>query len=163
MPHPALAAIALVCAIVGVFGVVVPVLPGSLTVGVGLLVWGFGVHTTSAWIVMGVGLVLVAIGNLSSLVLTRRQLKQREIPGWPMIVALVGAIAGMFLIPGFGLVIGFVATLFVAELIRVKSVKAALTTSVAILKTVGVGMLLELTCALLATSVLVFGVAQSLS
>lgn len=161
MSHTALAAIALTLAVVGVFGVVVPVLPGSLMVAVAMLVWAFGVHSTLGWITFGVGAVLVAIGMTSSALLTRKHLKRREIPQWPVIVGLAGGIAGAILLPGPGLLIGFVATLFVVELVRIKQVRAAASTTWVAIKAVGLGMLIELGCALLATSTLVASVLLS--
>ncbi len=153
------AVVAVALTAIGVCGIVVPVLPGSITVGAGLLVWAIWGSSPWGWWAFGVGVALLAIGMSASLLLTKRQLDDRKIPQWPVFVGLVcGVIAG-FLLPALGLVIGFVAGLLVSEYIRVKDFNEAVSTSWAATKAIGLGMLIELGCAmaaggLLATSML---------
>lgn len=142
--------LAFVLALIGVVGIIVPVVPGSITILVGLLVWGVWGGSTHAVVVAIIGAALVLAGMTASTVLTKRNLDRRQIPQWPVIVGLVGGVIGSFVIPGFGLLIGFVATLLVCELIRVKDVRRALSTSWTAVKSVGLGMLIELGLALLA-------------
>lgn len=141
-------------AVVGVLGIIVPVLPGSLTIIVALLVWAWWGSSPWGWVAFGVGSVLVVAGMLASLLLARRDLKAREIPQWPVLVGLAAGIVGMFLLPGFGLLIGFVAGLLLSEYARVRNWRLAVDTSWVALKAIGVGMLVELTCGLVAASVL---------
>ncbi|HEX2856534.1 MAG TPA: DUF456 domain-containing protein [Propionibacteriaceae bacterium] len=150
-----LGAIAIVVAVVGVCGVVVPVLPGSLLVGLGLALWSVGHRSPLDWLLFGVGVVVLVIGSLTGALLTKRQLADRRIPHWPVVVGLVAGVAGMVFLPGPGLLIGFVVGLFVAELVRVRTPRAALSTSWVALKSVGLGMLIELACDLAVTAALV--------
>lgn len=142
--------LAFVLALVGVIGIIVPVLPGSFTILVGLVVWGIWGDSTHAVVVAIIGAALVLAGMTASAVLTKRNLDKKQIPQWPVVVGLVGGVVGSFVLPGFGLPVGFVVTLLVCELIRVKDTKLALSTSWTAVKSVGLGMLIELGLALLA-------------
>lgn len=153
------ALVAISCAVVGVIGIVVPVLPGSITVGAGLLIWAVATNSWSSWVAFGVGAVLLIFGAVAGSLLTRRNLKQREIPTWPVIVGLALGVVGLFTIPVVGLPLGFVVGLLVAEMIRLRSPRDALGTSWVAVKSLGVGMLVELGCALGAC----FGLAASMA
>lgn len=77
------------------------------------------------WLAFGVAAVLLAIGALSSLVLTGRSLQRHEIPKWPIVVGVAFGLVGLFVLPGFGLPIGFTAGLLLAEWIRVRNLGTA--------------------------------------
>ena len=143
--------------IVGVVGIVVPVLPGSITILGGLLLWAIVVGGPTGWVVFAVGGLLLLAGMAATYVLTGRTLKRHRIPNRSVIIGLVAGIVGMFLLPGFGLLIGFVVGLFVAEYLRVRDVQVALRTSWQAIKATGFGMLVELTCATLAVTTWVIG------
>lgn len=143
--------------IVGVVGIVVPVLPGSITILGGLLLWAIVVGGPTGWVVFAVGGLLVLAGMAATYVLTGRTLKRHRIPNRSVIIGLIAGIVGMFLLPGFGLLIGFVVGLFVAEYLRVRDVQVALRTSWQAIKATGFGMLVELTCATLAVTTWVIG------
>lgn len=149
-------------AMIGVCGIVVPVLPGSLAVACGLLVWAVWGTSPWGWLAFGVGLALVGVGATSSAVLTKRSLDKREIPRWPLFVALACAVVGTFLLPALGLAIGFVAGLLISEWIRVGTLREAVKTSWVALRATGVGMLLELACALLASTGLAVSIFTAL-
>lgn len=149
-----LALLVALLALVGLCGIVIPVLPGSLSVGVAALVWAIWGTSSWGWIAFGVAAVLLAIGMSASMLLTKRNLDSREIPRWPVIVGLVCGLVGAFVLPALGLPIGFVVGLFCAEVYRVRDASKAVSTSVATMKAIGTGMLIELVCAMTATAVL---------
>lgn len=155
---PTLAAVLTIAlAVLGIVGIIVPVLPGSITVLLGAVVWGvFGDSRTAVAAAIVAG-VLLLVGMSASAVLTKRRLDARQIPQWPVVVALLGGVVGSFLLPGFGLLIGFVVVLLVCELVRVKNLRLALQTSWVALKGVGLGMLIELGLAM--TAVMVLGIS----
>ncbi len=152
------AVIAVALTMVGVLGIVIPVLPGSLTILGALLVWGLWGDSTWGWLAFGLGAAFVAVGMASSWILTGRALKQREIPQWPVIVGLVAGVLGMFVLPGLGFILGFIAGVMISEYLRVRDFGTAVTTSWAMVKAVGVGILVELTCGLIAATVLALGI-----
>ncbi|MDQ0736346.1 DUF456 domain-containing protein [Arthrobacter agilis] len=143
---------------VGIAGVVVPVLPGSILIIVSLLVWALTVTSTEGWVVFAVGTTLASAGLAAGLVLTGRTLKQRRIPGRSVTIGVLAGIAGMFVIPVVGLFVGFALGLFASEYVRQREVRAALTSSLHALKATGLGILAELALACLAGTTWVIGV-----
>jgi len=156
-PHAAITAVVALLAVVGVLGVVIPVLPGSITILAALLTWAIFGGTPWGWLVFGVGAVLVLTGMVSSYVLTGKRLQKRQIPNRSVMVGLVCGVIGLFVLPGFGLPIGFLVGLLASEYLRVRNLRQALSTSWAALTAIGLGMLVGLTCAV--TAVTILGVA----
>lgn len=153
-PDVIAAIVAVLLAIVGIIGIVVPVLPGSITILVGLLVWAIWGGSGWAWTAFAIGGVVLVAGMVSGWILTKRGLDKREIPGWPVWVGIAAGIVGMFALPALGLPIGFVVGLVASEFIRLKDWRRALDTSWAAVKTLGLGMLIEFTCACIAIGLL---------
>ena len=145
--------------LVGVAGIIIPVLPGSILIGLSLLAWAlWGGAGTTGWVVFGIGQVLVLAGMAASAVLTGRKLKQHSIPGRSVVTGLVLGVVGMFLIPVVGLFLGFAAGLLLSELRRTRVWRTALASSWAALKATGLGMIAEFVLACLAASTWVIGV-----
>ncbi len=142
---------------VGVVGVVVPVLPGSLLVLGAILVWAWDVGSSTAWIVLGFASAFIALGAVVKYVVPSRRLKDNGIPGSTLLLGGVLGIVGFFVIPVIGLLIGFVLGVYVAELRRVGSATAWPAT-VHALKAVGLSMLIELVASLLAATTWTLGV-----
>ncbi|WP_026552692.1 DUF456 domain-containing protein [Arthrobacter sp. H20] len=143
---------------VGVAGVIVPILPGSILIIGSLLMWAIVVSSTAGWVAFGVGALCALAGLLAGAVLTGRKLQQRQIPGRSVVIGLVAGVVGMFVIPVVGLFVGFAGGLFASEFARQREVRPALSSSGAALKATGIGILVELGLALLAGSVWVIGV-----
>jgi len=144
---------------VGVAGIIIPVLPGSVLVGLSLLAWAlWGGAGTTGWVVFGIGLMLVLAGMSAGAVLTGRKLKQHSIPGRSVVTGLVLGVVGMFLIPVVGLFVGFAAGLLLSESHRTRDFRTAVKTSWAALKATGLGMLVEFGLVCLAASTWVIGV-----
>jgi len=151
----------LVCGLaiaVGAAGVIIPVLPGSLLVGAALLVWALATGSPVGWVVFGIGGACVAVGMLSSTILTGRTMKRRQIPGVSILAGVALGIVGFFLVPVAGLLLGFAVGLFLAELARQRALKPAVSSSLAALKATGLGMLAEFGCASLAAGTWLAGV-----
>lgn len=149
-------------ALVGLAGIVLPVIPaGSLLVGAGALTWAIWGDSPWGWIAFGIAVVLLVVGSLSSLLLTGRSLQRREIPKWPILVGVLFGLVGLFILPGFGLPIGFAVGLLLAEWMRVRNLRTALSTSWHTLKALGLGILIEFTCAMLATAAVALSIATA--
>lgn len=145
---------AVVLALVGLIGIVFPVLPGSILVGAGALVWALWGASGWGWVAFGMAAFLVILGATSSLVLTGRSLRSRNVPKWPVTIGILVGIVGMFVLPGFGLPIGFTLGLLLAEWYRMRSFRGAAVTSWETIKALGLGILVEFGCAMVATSIL---------
>lgn len=157
-PHIVAAIAASLLAAVGVVGIVIPVLPGSLTIGVGLLVWALWGGSPWGWLTFAAGVLFVAAGMSASWVLTGRTLTKREIPQWPVLVGLAVGVVGLFVLPGLGFLIGFVLGVFASEFARLRQVKQAAETSWRLILAVGKGMLVELGCGVVAAGILGVGI-----
>lgn len=144
--------------IVGAVGILVPVLPGSILIGISLLVWVLTMGSTVGWVVFGVGIAFVAAGMASSAVLTGRAMKKGSIPGRSVVIGLLLGIVGFFVIPVVGLLVGFALGLFLSELARQKDAGAAVSSSMAAIKATGLGILAEFGFASLAAGTWGLGV-----
>jgi hypothetical protein len=114
--------------------------------------------SVASWTAAGIGAVLVCVGWSASALLTGRKLKREKIPRRSILIAVLAGIVGMFVIPLFGLLIGFAAGLFVSEYVRVGDSRTALRSSLEALKATGLGMLVEFAMVALAGSVWTIGV-----
>ncbi|MCC3275300.1 DUF456 domain-containing protein [Arthrobacter sp. zg-Y20] len=135
---------------VGLTGIVVPVLPGSILIIIALLGWAYGVQSPAGWWTFGIGAVLLVAGMLASTFLTGRQLKERKIPTRSIVAGVVLGVVGMFTIPAVGLFVGFAVGLLLSEWLRQRDLRTAWSSSLATLKAMGIGILAELALALTA-------------
>ena len=157
-PETAVTVLCGLAILVGVAGTVIPVLPGSILIGLSLLAWAlWGGAGTTGWVVFGIGLAFVLAGMAASAVLTGRKLKQHSIPSRSVMVGIVFGVVGMFIIPVVGLCVGFAAGLLLSELQRTRVVSTAVASSWAALKATGLGMIVEFGLACLAASTWVVG------
>ena len=144
--------------LVGVAGTVIPVLPGSILIGLSLLAWAiWGGAGTTGWVVFGIGMVFVLAGNGGQRGADRPQTQTAQ-HSQPLVVAgLVLGVVGMFIIPVVGLFVGFAAGLLLSELHRTRAFGTAAASSWAALKATGLGMIVEFGLACLAGSTWVIG------
>ena len=137
--------------VVGLTGIVVPVLPGTVTLVIATLVWAILIGGWTGWVAFAIVLVLGAIGMTTSYVLTGRRLQAAEVPMWPVYVGIASGIVGIFVIPFLGLPIGFLIGLYVSEALRQKDWRKGLTSAWIAMKALGLGILIEFSLAMLST------------
>ena len=121
---------------IGVVGVVVPLLPGSLLVLGAILVWTIYEGGGTAWAVFAVAAIVIGLGVVVKYAVPGRRLKDVGIPGSTMALGAVLGVVGFFVIPVVGLPLGFVLGVYLAELNRVGA-SAAWPATVHALKAVG--------------------------
>jgi uncharacterized protein len=139
-------------------GTVYPVLPGSPVAIATLVAWAWLLGSPASWVTGVVGALLAVVGWSASAVLTGRSLKKHEVPKRSILVAVVGAVVGMYLVPVVGVFLGFGLGLFASELARRRDAGAALKASGQALKATGAGILVEFLLVCLAASVWAIGV-----
>lgn len=142
---------------VGLIGILVPILPGSVLVVAGILVWAIVTGGTASWVVLGVATAFVVVGAVVKYLVPGRQLQVAGIPASTQWIGVGLGVVGFFVIPVVGLFVGFVLGVYLAELRRVGSAQAWPST-VHSLKAVGWSIVIELVFALLATWTWVAGV-----
>jgi uncharacterized protein len=146
--------------LVGLVGVVVPVLPGSLLVLASGVVWALVVvdHGSVRWTVVAVMAVLFVVGLVAKVVLPGRRLSGR-LPRSTLVVAAVAAAVGFFLLPPLGLLVGGVLGAYLAEVRRLGFGEQSWRSTVEVLTAVGISVLVELTAAVLMVATWLVGVA----
>jgi uncharacterized protein YqgC (DUF456 family) len=142
---------------IGLVGVIVPILPGSLLVLAAILVWAWDLGSSTAWAVLGVAAAFTILGAVVKYVVPGRRLKSNGVPGSTLVLGGVLGVVGFFVIPVVGLLIGFVLGVYLAELRRVGSA-AAWPATVHALKAVGLSIVIELVASLLAAMTWALGV-----
>jgi len=143
--------------VVAAVGTIYPILSGSLIAIVTLLLWAWAMGSWPAWVAAIVGALICVVGWSASAVLTGRKLKQLQVPRWSILVAVVGGVVGMFLIPVVGLFVGFGVALLLSEWVRHGDLRQAWHYSVQTLKATGTGVLVEFLLVCLAASVWTVG------
>ncbi|HEX6248030.1 MAG TPA: DUF456 domain-containing protein [Nocardioidaceae bacterium] len=143
--------------LVGLVGIVVPILPGTMLVLGAVLVWTVAEESSTAWVVFALATTLLVLGQVVKYAVPHRGLRSSGVPGSALVLGGVLGIIGFFVIPVIGLVLGFVLGVYLAELRRVGH-EQAWPSTVAAVKAVGVSILVELAAALLATGVWIVGV-----
>jgi uncharacterized protein len=151
----------LICSLlvlVGLFGILVPVLPGTVLVALGILLWAADVGSPEAWTTFAVAAVCLAVGLVVKYVVPGRRLKA-AVPTSTLVVGGVAAILGFFVIPVVGVLVGFPVGIYVAERVRIGA--GAWSSTKAALRAMAHSILIELLAALAATAVWLSGLALS--
>ncbi|WP_214366776.1 DUF456 domain-containing protein [Pseudonocardia sp. H11422] len=143
--------------VVGLVGIVVPVLPGPLLVLAGIAVWAVPRGDAVGWTVLGVATAILTIGAVAKYLLPGRRLRDSGVPGRTIAAGAVLGVIGFFVVPVVGLFIGFVLGVYLAELARLDDRRAAWPSARRALGAVGWSILIELAAALLATAVWIVG------
>ena len=143
---------------VGLAGIVVPVLPGGLLVIAAIGVWAFVENTTVSWVTFGVAAAVFIVAEIIKYTWPVKRLRQAQVRTSVLVIGALAGIVGFFVIPVIGLLIGFVAGVFAAELTSRRDFTRAWASTVHALKGVALSVGVELTGALLATIAWAIGV-----
>ena len=148
--------VALVIA-VGLVGILVPILPGSVLVLAAILGWAWDAGGATAWTVFGVSAAILLVGGVVKYLVPNRRLKDAGIPASTQWIGAALGVVGFFVLPVVGLIVGFVLGIYLAEHRRLGR-RAAWPSTQHALKAVGLSILIELAAAVAATFVWVVGV-----
>lgn len=129
--------------LVGLVGILVPILPGLLLVMGAVIGWAVWQGGSGAWTVAGVAIVLGVGGTVVSYLVPGRRLRNSGIPTNTLLMAGALAIAGFFIVPIVGGPGGFVLGIYIAEHQRVGPDQAWPSTK-ASLRAVGLSIIIEL-------------------
>jgi uncharacterized protein YqgC (DUF456 family) len=131
----------LVVVVVGLGGIIVPVLPGLTLQILAVVLWAFVETSTLGWLVAAVCFVVAATASVLKYTRPGRRLRESGVPTWVLALAVAAGVVGFFAIPVIGAVIGFVATLYVFERARTGRERAwpsTKTALVAIAQSIGI-------------------------
>lgn len=141
---------------VGMVGILVPLLPGSLLVGAAIGVWAAERADATGWTVFAVAAALLLTGAVVKYLVPGRRLQRSGVPTSTLLAGGVLGVVGFFVVPVVGLPLGFVLGIYLAEWRRT-SHQEAWPATVRALKAVGLGILIELAFATLAAAVWAIG------
>ncbi len=132
----------------GLVGVVVPVLPALPLVWGGVLVWALGRQDAAGWGTLLIATVIAAVGAVVKYLLPGRRLRASGVPFGSMLAGGALGVAGFFVVPVVGAVLGFVLGVYLAERARLGG-PAAWPSTRSALAAVGWSMAIELLAGLL--------------
>ena len=136
--------------LLGLVGVAVPGVPGTLLCWAAVLWWATSEHTSLTWGVLAGATGLLAIAQVVVWLLPARRIRDSGVTWRTMVDATAVAIVGFVLIPVLGAVLGFVGSIYVRERVRLGGGhRTAWTATRRAMRTVGGSVLVELLACLL--------------
>ncbi len=142
----------------GIAGVIIPVLPGSLLVIGAIAVWALVETSTTGWVTLAVATVLIGTAGVVKYAWPGRRMASAGIPRRSLIIGALTGIVGFVVIPLIGLPIGFIAGTYAAEYARTRASRPAWEATVEATKAAGLSILIELAGVLLAATAWLGGV-----
>lgn len=127
--------------VLGLGGIVVPVLPGLALQVVAVALWAFEEASGTGWALAGLCLAIAATATVLKYTRPGRRLKEAGVPTWVLALAVAVGVVGFFVIPVVGALLAFVLAIYVFERARAgrerawPSTKTALT---AIVQSIGI-------------------------
>ncbi|MDT5014311.1 MAG: uncharacterized protein QOD39_471 [Mycobacterium sp.] len=143
---------------VGLIGIVVPLLPGTLLVFGAIAVWAIVENNVTAWVTLGVATALLGVATFIKYTWPVKRMRAADVRTLSLVAGAVLGIIGFFVIPVLGLLIGFVLGVFLAELLNRRDQRLAWTSTKHAIKGVALSVGVELAGALLASIAWVCGV-----
>ena len=147
--------------LIGLAGIVVPVLPGLGLILGGVLVWALVEDSSLAWGIFALSVVVTVAGYVLQYTLPGRRMRERGVSSSTLLLAVAFGVVGFFVVPVVGAILGFVLGIFVVELGRSRNGSQAWIRTkhalVAVLHSMGI----ELAAGLVVTALYVAGVLVS--
>jgi len=140
--------------VIGLVGIIVPVLPGTLLIGAAVVGWAAITGGSTAWTAAAIVVILLGLGFVVKFAVPHRRLKDAGVPASTIVVGAILGVIGFFVIPVVGLFLGFIGGVWLAEARRLGAPRAWPSTKAALLAT-GLSILIELTSGLLSAAVFV--------
>jgi len=146
---------------VGLIGIVIPLLPGLLLVWAAVLFWALSTQTPAGWTVFGFATALAACGFLLQYLLPGRRLAKAGVSTSSTVAGAVLGIVGFFAIPVVGVFVGFPLGIYLAERIKQGSHQAAWPSTKQALKAIGLSVGIELLTGLAIVATWLIGVTTT--
>ena len=143
---------------IGLVGVLVPLLPGTLLVYAAIAVWAVFEQNTVGWVVLGVVTAVLGASLLVKYLWPVKRMRAADISPATLAAGAVAGVIGFFVIPVLGLLVGFVLGVYLAELVHRRDQRRAWASTVHAVKGVALSVGVELAGGLLATAAWVVGV-----
>jgi len=144
--------------LVGMVGIVIPILPGMLLVWLSVLVYAVGTDfATIGWPSLVFITIIALVTGLSNIWLPLLGAEKSGAAKRALFLGVVGAIVGTFVIPLplLGTVIGYAIGVFLGELIKQRDWRLALKASLGGVAGWGISMIVEIVGALVILTIFV--------
>src|SRR5689334_18779853 len=102
--------------VIGMVGIVIPVIPGLLLCLSAVFLWALDAQTTLGWWVLGVCAVFYLAGLALQYAVPGRRLREAGVRRSTLVLAVLLAVVGFFVIPVVGAAVGFVLGIYLVEL-----------------------------------------------
>jgi len=143
--------------LVGIVGIIVPILPGLLLVWGGVALWAVATGGAAAWVVLGAASAIAIAASVIKYVVPGRRLRESGV-AWSTIAAGAAlGVVGFFVVPVIGLPLGFVLGIYAAELSRAGAHEPAWRSTKQALVATGWSILIELAGGVLVAAVWIAG------
>lgn len=130
--------------LVGLVFIVLPVLPGLLVVWAGVLLWALDTNVAAGWWTLAGATGLIAVGVTLEYLIPGKRMKAAGVRTSTLLIALVAAIVGAFVIPVVGFLLGFPLGIYLVERVQRGNHAQAWTATKHALRAVGLNILIEL-------------------
>jgi uncharacterized protein len=119
--HDVLAGLAL---LLGLVGIVTVILPGLVLQIAAVTIWAFVESSFIGWTILAIVIAMAVAAVFLKYLYPGRRLREAGIPGWLLLLAVVVAIVGLFVVPVVGAPLGFILTIYIFERARLGKVVA---------------------------------------
>ncbi len=143
--------------VVGIIGIVVPFVPGSLLVLGAILAWALAENSSTGWLVAAIALVSIGLATILRLTIPEKRMRASGVPRTSILVGFALGVVGFFVVPVVGLPLGFVLGVYLVERARVGAHAHAWAATVAAIKGIGLSIFIEVAGAMFATGAWVAG------
>jgi uncharacterized protein YqgC (DUF456 family) len=144
--------------LVGLIGIVVPLLPGLLLMWAAVLIWALEAQTPGGWAVFAIATVLTLAGVLLQYLLPGRRMAKAGVTTSSTLAGVGLGILGYFVIPVVGAFVGFALGVYLAERVKLGSHGTAWPATKHALKAIALSMGIELLAGLAVATTWVIGV-----
>lgn len=144
--------------VVGILGIIVPVLPGLFITLLGVLLWSWETGTTASWTIFGLCTLWFVLGIAGQYLIPGKRLKADGVSTASLLLAALCGIVGMFVIPIVGFFVGFVLGLYVQAYLPRRDAAAAWQRTKVALRAILTSIGIELIAAILIAFTWVIGV-----
>lgn len=134
--------------LVGLAGVVVPVLPGLALINAAVLGWALYERSTVGWVTLAVCLAVWAVAFALQYLVPGKRLVAAGVPTWVVGVAGVAGVVGFFVVPVIGLPLFFVGAVYLVQSLRARHLGSSVGSTWQAILAVGISQLIELTGAM---------------
>lgn len=145
--------------LVGLVGIVVPLLPGLLLVWAAVLLWATQAQSPAGWLVLGIATILALSGSLLQYVLPGRRMARAGVTTSTTVAGVALGIVGFFVIPLVGAFVGFALGIYLAERVKQGTHAAAWPSTKHALRAIALSMGIELLTGLAIVTTWLIGVA----